>query len=168
MPSNGTSRLPGSWWIVSQVSTGGAARREDARTLEAGVRATVRRAGGRLGGGDGLAERGAQVLLLLGVEGGLDHFAPVLLDAVEDLLRGVAPAEVDERRAARGDLLAELLHEVVVDARVGDLAGRGAARRSDRHAQQRGQEQQADEAAPQRAPGRPGARRAHGLVQLDL
>src|SRR4051794_18305553 len=71
-----------------------------------------------LGGRDGLAQRGAQALLGLGVERGLDHVTAVLLDAIENLLGGVAAAEVDERRAARTDLLAELLHELVVHARV--------------------------------------------------
>src|SRR4051794_19796390 len=138
---------------MTQVSTAGAIACEDAHTLEAGVRATEPPRigwGGTalavpLGGRDRLAQRGAQALLGLRVERGLDDVAAVLLDAVEDLLRGVATAEVDECRAARTDLLAELLHELVVHARVGHLAGRGATRRADRHAEQRRQEQQADE-----------------------
>ena len=61
--------------------------------------------------------------------------------------------EHDERGAPGLQFLAELLHEVVVDAAVGHRAAGRAGRGADRHAEQRHEEDEADQAAPERPAG---------------
>src|SRR3954452_16055193 len=117
---------------------------------------------------DWLAEGGAQALLVLLGERGLDDLAAVLAHAVHELVARVGLAERDQRGAAGRKVRTELLEEVVVGADVGELAGDRTARGPDRHAEQWCQEQQADQAAPQRAAGRTRAGRADRLVELDL
>src|SRR4051794_39455629 len=102
------------------------------------------------------------------VERGLDDLAAELGDLGQHLVRRAAVHERDQRRAARFELGAELLHELVVDADVGQRPGRGARGRADRHADQRDQEDQADQAAPQRAAGRAAGHELVRLMQLDL
>ena len=64
-------------------------------------------------------------------------------------------------------LLAEPLHEVVVDAGVAQGAAGGAGGGTDRHAEQRHEEDQPDQAAPERATRRAEAGE-RGLMELHV
>src|SRR6478735_6225098 len=76
-----------------------------------------------------VADRGLEVLLGLAVERGLDNVAAVLADARDDLVRRALAHEDHHGGAARLEVGAELLHEVVVDADVAEVPGRGAGGR---------------------------------------
>ncbi len=88
--------------------------------------------------------------LLLVRERALDHVAAELRGLRHHLVARRLADEHQHRGAALGQLVAELPHEVVVDAVVAQRAGRSARRRTDRHAEERHQEDEADEATPRR------------------
>jgi hypothetical protein len=109
-----------------------------------------------------------QALLGFVVERGLDDLAAERGDLREDLVRGRAVDQHDHRGAAGLQLVAQVLHEVVVDTDVGQRAGRRARGRADRHAEQRHEEDQADQPAPEGAADGSAGGQLVGLMQLDL
>src|SRR3954447_15147174 len=167
----------------SSASATSAANPSSCSSVRAGIESSTRWRGGAApppppgggwwGGGprhcSGAArggERLGEALLGLVVQRRLDDAARDL-DPLEHLVHRHAPDQRDDGGAARRQLLPELLHELVVDARVGEGARRRTAGGADRHAEQWHQEDEADQAAPQRAAGRAGARH-RGLMELDL
>lgn len=109
-----------------------------------------------------------QMLLLLVAQRGLDELTAERRDLGDDLVRGGLLHQDEQRGGAGLQVLAQVLHEVVVDAGVGRGTPGGPGRGTDGRTEQRHEEEQPDDTAPQR-PARCTRRRVvHGLMQLDL
>ena len=101
---------------------------------------------------------------------GLQNRPTVLLNLVNDLVGSGTSHKDEKRRRPRLEALAQLLHEVIVNAdirqRTGDCAGGGTGQRA--NPKEWSEEQHAHQRPPETAPSGPGRRHVDSLMQLDL
>ena len=74
----------------------------------------------------------------------------------------------EQLRTAGLEVLGDVLHEVVVDAKIGERPADGAGGRTDGHADDGHHEDHADQQTPEAPACRPGGSQVHRLNQLDL
>lgn len=76
----------------------------------------------------------AESLLFIIGKRGLEHRAAVILDLIDELIRGHFPDEKEQGGVAGVKACSKLLHEVVVDAEIRQSAAKRAACRANRRA----------------------------------